>query len=288
MEPLDKKRTKHSLNFDQLACAHLLLQMNRCQSLFDFQVITIQYFEGFRLPTDGNEDLGDLLEWLDGEVFKFESSEGKEYKIDYWLGITSMKDGDNWFFRNSKRERCGKELGIITSYGWEEMHYSPPSLFEYVTFSVFVCSLYCLNRDYNGPLRAHKYYRTKGCILDFFPYKQHIRILISNPYLCSTCRNRLMYLQGLIKEKEDIEPSLYEEINRVLSREWMGSLERQDSPIYNLKKNYGYDLDRNSGFYKKPLERLRDSIVDNSAEWIIGGIITAALSLIGAYFGLGD
>lgn len=61
IEPLYGKRTKNVLNFDQLACTHLLLQMNRVQNLFDFQVITIQLFE---------------------------NSKGKEYKIDYWFGIT--------------------------------------------------------------------------------------------------------------------------------------------------------------------------------------------------------
>jgi hypothetical protein len=47
-------------------------------------------------------------------------------------------------------------------------------------------------------------------------------------------------------------------------------------------KNHFYQ--RNSGFDKKILERLRDSIIDNIAEWIIGGAIAAGLSLITAYF----
>jgi hypothetical protein len=42
--------------------------------------------------------------------------------------------------------------------------------------------------------------------------------------------------------KEGIEPTLYEDINKVLSREWMGSPDSRDSPIYNLKKIYGLIL----------------------------------------------
>lgn len=74
-----------------------------------------------------------------------------------------MKDEHNWFYKISEKEgeRSGKRLGIITSYRWEEMHYSPPSVFEYVTLSVFICSLSSLNRDYYGPLHTHRYYRTK-------------------------------------------------------------------------------------------------------------------------------
>ena len=142
IEPLYGKRTKNVLNFDQLACAHLLLQMNRVQNLFDFQVITIQLFENFQLPAEHTKGLDELLNWLDSEVSKFENSKGKEYKIDYWFGITSVKDEHNWFYKISEKEgeRSGKRLGIITSYRWEEMHYSPPSVFEYVTLSVFICS----------------------------------------------------------------------------------------------------------------------------------------------------
>ena len=122
--------------------------------------------------------------------------------------------------------------------------------------------------------------------MDFFPYQKHIRILLSNPYLCGVCKERLLDLQEIIKKKEHKELSLWEDINRVLCRQWMGSPEKRDSPIYNLKKTYGYDLDHNSGFYKSTLERFRDNISNNIAEWTVGGIIAIALSLLGAYFTL--
>ena len=53
----------------------------------------------------------------------------------------------------------------------------------------------------------------------------------------------------------------------------MGNLEKRDSAFYNLKKMFKYDIDRNSGFYKKWHEKFRDTIVDKSAEWTIGPII---------------
>jgi hypothetical protein len=52
---------------------------------------------------------------------------------------------------------------------------------------------------------------------------------------------------------------------------------------HKKKKNYGYDVDRNSGFYKKPWEKFRDSIKDKSAEWIVGGIFTLIFGLIAAF-----
>ena len=39
----EKYKPSHSkdLDFEQVACAHLILQMNSIQSLFDFQIITL-------------------------------------------------------------------------------------------------------------------------------------------------------------------------------------------------------------------------------------------------------
>lgn len=50
-----------------------------------------------------------------------------------------------------------------------------------------------------------------------------------------------------------------------------------------MKKNYKYDVDRNSGFFKRPFEKLKDSILDNGAEWTIGTIATSVLSAVVAY-----
>ena len=36
-----KPRHSKDLDFEQVACAHLILQMNSIQSLFDFQIITL-------------------------------------------------------------------------------------------------------------------------------------------------------------------------------------------------------------------------------------------------------
>jgi hypothetical protein len=34
-----------ALKFDQLACAHLVLQMNRVQNIFDFEIITLSFIK---------------------------------------------------------------------------------------------------------------------------------------------------------------------------------------------------------------------------------------------------
>jgi hypothetical protein len=61
-------------------------------------------------------------------------------------------------------------------------------------------------------------------------------------------------------------------------------MEKKDSPLYNIKKNYGYDINRNSGFNKKWWEIIRGGILENTAGWVLGtlvsGIITGILILL--------
>lgn len=61
-------------------------------------------------------------------------------------------------------------------------------------------------------------------------------------------------------------------------------MEKKDSPLYNIKKNYGYNINRNSGFNKKWWKIIRDSILENTAGWVLGtlvsGIITGILILL--------
>jgi len=282
----EKLSEKKLLNFDQIASSHLLLQMNAVQKIFDFIVIAHDYENSFSNPPEDDEN-DKFFDWFDKEITEFEHSLiGRTYGIDYWIGITSIELAYKRFVRSQKRERGKKDklFWIMTTNVWKGKNYTPPSLFEYIAITVIMCCLNFLSNDFAGSLRFHKSLKTKGCIFDFTVVKEHRRLVISNPYLCSICENRVTNIQNTLKNTYGIDLPLLEEIKRVLSREWMGSQEKLNSPIYNLRKNYGYDLDRNSGFNKKSLERFRDSIMDNSAEWIIGGVIATALSLVGAYF----
>jgi hypothetical protein len=91
-------------------------------------------------------------------------------------------------------------------------------------------------------------------------------------------------LEKIISNKTSSKIELCESINKIIAREWMSDIEKKDSPLYNIKKNYGYDINRNIGFNKKWWETIRDSIIENTAQWILGtlvsGIITGILILL--------
>jgi len=83
-------------------------------------------------------------------------------------------------------------------------------------------------------------------------------------------------------------PALVDGIKTIISRKWLGDPGQKDFPVYNLKKVFKYDINRNSRFIKKWHERIRDSTVEKSAEWtlgplatgLIGGIATALFVLV--------
>jgi hypothetical protein len=282
---LNSNKSKIYLNFDQLACAHFLLQMNSNQSIFDFQIIAHEFGFYSNLPRKKDKNI-ELLKWFNKRIDRFNTDGGMEdYGIDYWIGITSEQLLDNREFLIEKDDKTNNIFSLITSDVWETLH-SPPSLFEYLAITVIVCSLISLNLDFNGPLGLHGILVTKGCIFDFTTLKPHRRILVSNPTLCNICKERLSELQKILTNLIKKEIPLYDDILKLLSREWMGSIEKTDSPIYNLKKNYGYHIDVHSGFYKKWWEYIRDNIRDNSTEWIVTGLISMIFLLIGNYLNI--
>ena len=151
---------------------------------------------------------------------------------------------------------------------------------------VIMCCLNNLSQDYNGSLHQHEVDSTSGCIFENTPSnsRTYRRISVSNPLLCHSCKEQIRNLDGTIKHTTGI--SLYDEVEKIMSKKWMGNLEKKDSPIYNLKKNYKYNLDLNSGFHKTILEKFRDSIEANLPQWIIGTIITGTIGGIFAIIGL--
>ena len=286
-------KPKHSkdLDFEQVACAHLILQMNSIQSLFDFQIITLFKDEDQEFKIDDPETLHNF----DKEIAKMEKladdnnkkNNRKKFKnIDYWIGITSKaiiddEGHDGHFLATLTENRESQKLvGLITSKDWNK-NFSPPSLFEYITLSVYICGIYFLNYHYKGSLRPHK---DKGCIFDYTYYKLNKRISISNPGLCIGCNEKLEELESLINTDTKKNSNLIKNVKSVLDHKWMGSPDERNTPLYNLKKNYRYDIDRNSGFHKGQIEKIRDSIIDKFPEWTVGTIIVGIVTTVSAIF----
>jgi hypothetical protein len=301
-------KEKMYLDFDQLACAHLILRMNRIQNLFDYQIInppdlidSVSLSEGkYALRwSEGNatdlpfaahevsecqealqfgagplcEQIKDeyIVQWFDDIIIsKLECDPVRKRPIDYYIGITSESIGSNYFLRTRKQQsHFGRIFSIISSDLWEK-DFSPPSVFEYIAIGVFTCSLRSIALDIINKFPSHD--ETHGCIFDYTGDKPYRRIVVSNPNICSYCRKIIQELEVTVQQQTKSYISLSESVNKILSRKWMGSIEEWGSPIYNLNKNYKYNVDHDSGFNKTIREQFIDSIKEKSAEWIIGGV----------------
>jgi hypothetical protein len=274
VENLDKK--EKILDFDQSACVFFLLQMNKQQSTFEFQIIS---------PTqDTPAAPKDLESWFINEVEIFKAFEHDYNDIDYWIAITSKQFHDRigwYFYQVNAKPALEEHLWFITSYDWEK-NMSPPSLFEFFAFSVYTCTLQCLGLEFSNEKYDHENqqdkYLTRGCIFDYTQNIAHRRILISNPELCSYCKSKIKTLEDNISKKINKPYNLTSDIEKILNRKWMGTIDERDSPFYNLKKMYKYDIERNSGFYKTRIEEFRDNITNHLPEWVIGTIITGMIT----------
>lgn len=266
-----------SLDFDQVASAHLFLQMNYIQNIFEFQVIRPNFMDEISFPHSFPHENKNIMQWFHDEITN--KLVGRVSNVDYWMGLTSLNVGENWFFKVGRVQE-GKMLSIITSQYWER-DFSPPSLFEYIALSIFICSLQSLNFDSTREWLDHE--RTKGCIFDFPRFKYDRRILVSNPGLCQTCRAKLKQLEETMGDQTGDQIEMIKDVERIISKEWMGNLEKRDSPFYNLNRNYKYNMDRNSGFYKTWVESTLDSLKNNSSIWIATGVTSMFFLLLGTF-----
>jgi hypothetical protein len=263
--------------------------MNSVQDLFVFEVLFGEE-DGFKLPreNENKESLGSSFCKGITEFIKGNQEKGWN-ETDYWIGITSKEPKEitgetttttQYIYRieypkTKTEEEPKRNVHIITSKDWEKK-YCPPSLFEYLVLAVFICCGRSLIddlvklpefEDVDIPPDPHNSLGMTGCLCDKSIPQEQWRIRISNPSICFPCKARLRQIEKKIPDKH-----LIDQINRVLSRAWMGSPDSRDTPLYNLRKNYGYNVDHNSGFNKKWPEKILDSIIEDTAKWIIGGI----------------
>jgi hypothetical protein len=127
--------------FDPLPCAHLLLQLNSVQTIFNFEVISLHLGDLHpiklknKLHIPLKKDNGNLKCPFTRLIRDVEAA--SKFNVDYWIGLTSMSINKrdpltprNSFyevFRIDNNPQSKKLAVLITSEQWEK-HFSPPSL----------------------------------------------------------------------------------------------------------------------------------------------------------------
>jgi hypothetical protein len=290
----DKRYIKSwkSLNFDRHACSYLLLQLNVIQTLFQFNIIK-RYGEDI-LPPKEDLEKDQIIDWFDDLVDRISKRE-KLDNICGWIGITSRNLPGSLFalsrFRDDPKSKSQRNVTLITTDVWEKS-FSPPSVFEYVIFVIFKNAIFFLSNNFGHDLSPeetltnHAWSITRGCIYDGSLFKANRRFGISTPNLCMDCIDRIKKLDQSINKNTKVHIPVYEGISKVLNKDWMGKPDERGTPLFNLKKDYKYDIDRNSGLYKSFFEKFRDSTVDNLPQWIVGTLISGVIGGLLIVFGL--
>ena len=73
------------------------------------------------------------------------------------------------------------------------------------------------------------------------------------------------------------------ELQFVLSRIWIGKLEEQNSIAYNLNHIFNVNLNRDSGFNKKWIDKIKDKFYEIPGT-LLGEILKVILTAIIVYF----
>lgn len=258
-------------NFDKDAFKYFILSLNKLQSTYEFSFPDLDEFpfENKAFPLDNNfcefSTANSVLE-------SFIANSGQNY--DHLIGIIT-NSFDNHYFFNAKENSA-----IITTDIWDK-YFSPPSLFEYLLHSIYCCLLYSQktlpNRQLSEKAKlldigSHR--DTRGCVADFTRNKFDDRIDIVLGYICDEHKQEIIELFG---------EEYLKETTTILERKWIGNIEEKNSVAYNLKHIFKFDVNKDSGFNKTWLDKIKDKFYEIPAD-LTGETLKVILTALLTYF----
>ena len=248
--------------FDIDAFKYFILSLNKLQTTYEL------FFPDSRsYPYPDKRDKCDFDQSL-GIVEQFVKT--NKIKADYSICIVTRGFANNYFFN------AGDNVAIITTDVWDK-YFSPPSLFEYLMHCIVTCLVYSqkLPQDRKPSEKAlaieigsHK--ETKGCIADFTRNKCDDRIDILLGYICEDHTNEI---------KEFYGDNYLAETQQVIDRKWIGDIEEKGSVAYNLKHVFKFDINRDSGFNKTFLDKIKDKFYEVPGD-VTGEVIKVILTAL--------
>ncbi len=245
-------------NFDVLSFKYFLLALNKVQDYYEFIFPDIEDIE-FSALEKSYEQLFEEFETIKNKL---------EIETNYWIVILSEGLPNNYFFNSQGN------VSFITTNVWNRL-FSPPSLFEYLLHCITASLLFM-----HPKLSLSSHNETKGCVIDFTRIKEDDRVDIALGYICDLDRQHIV---------ENIGKDYLKQIELIINRKWIGSIEDRGSIAYNLKHFFHFNIDHDSGFNKTFWEKALSKFEDLPLELIkliIQGIIAILLTVILLKLGL--
>jgi len=246
-------------NFDQFACKYFVLNLNKIQKCFEFEFPEVEQKTSYFLPKTGSLEKRDIFTKFSEMINQLKREGNLQVEPDLFVGITSVKLTKNFFWT------VEDNFSVITTVDWEKL-FSPPSVFEYLTHCIIGSVIQMAH-----PL-VGSHHETRGCLLDFTLFKRDDKVSILLGYICDSCIYNIEKFLG-----KDIVDC----IKSMCSRNWIGEIEDPDSVAHGMKKFFKVDLDKDTGFYKTPWEKIKESFIELPKEIIL--IVLSAF--LGALFG---
>lgn len=241
-------------NFELLAFKYFLLSLNPKLNTLEFSFADLDdyIFEEEKLRFSSALD---KFEKAKKDIHFDASSEP-----DFIICLVSFSFDDDYFSHSEGN------LSIITTDVWAKK-FSPPSLFEYLVH-IILAQILIMDTGLK-PRKAHQ--ETRGCILDYCDTKEHERIGILSGFVSDRVRKKVLEVP-----KEDHGEKFIKDMEYILGRSWIGTLDEPNSVAYNLKHAFNVNLFRDSGFTKTWYEKVFDTFYDipqKAILLILGAII---------------
>jgi hypothetical protein len=251
-------------NFNHEAFKYFILSVNKFQKTYEFffpDVSTFPFEMGIVDFQTSHETANTFIQ-------------NNRLTADHFITIITNSFNNNFFFNARQR------TSIITTDIWEK-RFSPPSLFEYLLHCIYTCLIYsqvvpadCVLTNEQLIINIGSHPETKGCIADFTRRKADDRIDITLGFICEEHKELITKFYGT---------DYYNELLTIISREWIGGIEQNNSVAYNLKHIFKFNIYKDSGFNKTLWDKIKEKFYEIPGS-ITGEIIKIALTALLTYY----
>ena len=180
-------------------------------------------------------------------------------------------------------------IGIHDGQHYVHDHYqqSLHSLFEYLLHIIYCCLIYSQktlpDKEISEKAKSiciGSHSDTRGCVADFTRNKFDDRIDIVLGYICNEHKAEIIEIFG---------DEYLKETTLILERKWIGNIEEKNSVAYNLKHIFKCDINKDSGFNKSWIDKVKEKFYDLPADLTgeaLKVVLTALLTYCLIKFGL--
>lgn len=259
----------YSDELDSPALRYLILHLNTLQHSFEYEILPYDSKDEFlrtlfseRRVLDREKMRGGISQFVQryrGYLYQInEQTSLKEPPPERFVLISMARFSNNYY---SLRE---KGVSVLALGNWKRTM-APPSILEFILTMILRQSVAFISH-------APVHLGTKGCLFDFNPYLEDVRLKVLQGFICNYCRAVLV---------SDGFPKLADELTTVLDKKWFGKSTDPLSPA-GIVSNLGYNLFLNKGLKPTARETFLTTLQKEGVGQflsIVGAVVLALLLL---------